>query len=140
MRALLSVDYSDITYSVIDALIWSMLEPALGIALACAPIMRPIFRIFRDKSSKSGSSGPTSIDVLASPKGDSRNFQRLEEETGYQLGLMSHNHSYVTKLGVSADDVESQKSSRSESELVPTSIVKIKVKTDWKVTEEERAK
>lgn len=139
MRALLIVNYKDITFSVIDALIWSMLEPALGIALACAPVMRPVFRIFRNKNSNHGNSGPNSIDVVSSPKRDSKNFQKLQER-GIQLGPVPHNRPYSRKSGALADDVESQKSSRSESELVPVPIPKVEVKTDWAVRDEQRTR
>jgi hypothetical protein len=137
MKSLLSVNYSDITYSVIAPLIWSMLEPALGIALACAPIIRPIFKIFREKSSRNGSNGPNSMDVLDVPTDDLKNFQRLQEEH-YRLEPLGQNRLYSTKfVGGQVDDVESQKSSQSESELVPASSkTKIRVKSDWSVQEE----
>lgn len=47
LHALLTVDYNDATYSVTTALIWSMLEPSLGIILACVPVLKNLVpRVF----------------------------------------------------------------------------------------------
>ncbi|KAF2657679.1 hypothetical protein K491DRAFT_321654 [Lophiostoma macrostomum CBS 122681] len=42
--ALTSVDYSDITYTGSYLLLWSFVEPAIGITVACAPLCRPALR------------------------------------------------------------------------------------------------
>jgi hypothetical protein len=127
LKSLVTVSYEDITYSVPDALIWSMLEPSLGLTLASIPIMRPVFsKIFPDNTQQ-GNTGlsntnPTSTSGLAS-----KNFQRIDE---YPLDSMrpdfSENRTYVTERRAPFYDMESQKSSQSEAELV-TSNIKVRM-------------
>lgn len=51
--ALLGLTYSDITFSVPNSLLWSLLEPCIGCMCACVPLMRPLFNaIFPDRMSK----------------------------------------------------------------------------------------
>ncbi|KAF2679668.1 hypothetical protein K458DRAFT_346656, partial [Lentithecium fluviatile CBS 122367] len=53
LHSLLTIDYNDATHSVTSALIWSMLEPSVGITLACVPVLKNLIpRVF---SSFSGS-------------------------------------------------------------------------------------
>ncbi|KAI9875186.1 MAG: hypothetical protein M1830_008779 [Pleopsidium flavum] len=122
---LVSVSYTDITYSVVDALIWSMLEPALGVTLACLPVMRPLFqKVFparsRNRTKESNNSG---FDAKAF---DSKNFRRLDE-LAYPLRPVGNvTTSVVLSHGGSAssksmphhvvDDVESQQGSPQEVE------------------------
>ena len=44
--ALDATDYNDITYSAAYPLLWSFLEPAIGISVACGPLLRPLVRKF----------------------------------------------------------------------------------------------
>ena len=61
LHVLLTVDYNDATYSVTGALIWSMLEPSIGIILACVPILKNLIpKIF---STLSGGSSRTKDSV-----------------------------------------------------------------------------
>jgi hypothetical protein len=53
LHALLTVDYNDATYSVTSALIWSMLEPSLGIILACVPVLKNLVPALFDSFSGS---------------------------------------------------------------------------------------
>ncbi|KAL8805830.1 MAG: hypothetical protein Q9182_001742 [Xanthomendoza sp. 2 TL-2023] len=51
--SLLTVSYTDITWTVTDPLLWSMLEPCVGVTCACIPLMRPLLsRAFPDRHSK----------------------------------------------------------------------------------------
>jgi len=74
---LVKVSYTDITYSVPTALIWSMLEPTLGITLACIPVTRPLF--MRGINSTRGR-GSGHYYYKPSSDYDSRNFQNLDEQ------------------------------------------------------------
>lgn len=47
IQSLLETDYTDITYSAAYPLMWSFLEPALGITVACGPLLGPLVRRFR---------------------------------------------------------------------------------------------
>ncbi|KAL9014999.1 MAG: hypothetical protein Q9173_000376 [Seirophora scorigena] len=50
---LVSVSYTDITWTVTDPLLWSMLEPCVGVSCACIPLMRPLLsRAFPDRLSR----------------------------------------------------------------------------------------
>ncbi|OBT78024.1 hypothetical protein VF21_03106 [Pseudogymnoascus sp. 05NY08] len=131
LKSLVTVSYEDITYSVPDALIWSMLEPSLGLTLASITIMRPVFsKIFPDNTQPGNTSNintnPNSNSGLAS-----KNFQRIDE---YPLDPMrpdfSENRTYVTEGRGPFYDMESQRSSQSEAELVTSNI---KVKQEWDV-------
>jgi hypothetical protein len=44
VEALVGVDIENITYTGAYALVWSFVEPAVGISVASAPFLRPIFR------------------------------------------------------------------------------------------------
>lgn len=129
LKSLVTVSYADITYSVPDALIWSMLEPSLALTLASIPIMRPVFsKLFPDniQPGSTGNSNPNGNSGLAS-----KNFQRIDE---YSLDPMrpnfSENCTYVTEGRSRFDDMESQKSSQSQAELMAPNI---KVKQEWDV-------
>lgn len=78
---LVHISYLDITHSVPTALIWSMLEPTLGVTIACVPVMRPMLVSFlpsiKGSSNKSGSSAGGF---------DPRNFQNIDEQQLYPLG------------------------------------------------------
>ncbi|OCK85738.1 hypothetical protein K432DRAFT_286131 [Lepidopterella palustris CBS 459.81] len=67
---LVHLSYADITHSVPEALIWSMLEPAMGITLACLPIIRPLLG-----SSFSSLSKGSKSDRLRSSR-----FQPIDDE------------------------------------------------------------
>lgn len=108
-----------------------MLEPSLGLTLASIPIMRPVFsKIFPDntqqRSTGLSNSNPNSNSGLAS-----KNFHRIDE---YPLDPMrpdfSENRTYITEGRSRFDDMESQKSSRSEAELVASNI---NIKQEWDV-------
>lgn len=68
-------DYTDITWTAAYTLLWSFSEPAIGISVACAPLLRPLFKnnVFRR--------------ILSRTKGNSTDgnssFRRLQD--GYNL-------------------------------------------------------
>ncbi|MCJ1379563.1 hypothetical protein MMC17_002665 [Xylographa soralifera] len=118
---LVSVSYADITYSVVDALIWSMLEPALGLTLACLPFMRPLFSLVfpETKSKVSGNSG--SGFSFSQSKGDAKKFRKLNDDE-FALRTMADsagNDSFASHDG---------------SELRRSPSAGIRVKREWDVT------
>ncbi|OBT68852.1 hypothetical protein VE03_02047 [Pseudogymnoascus sp. 23342-1-I1] len=130
LKSLVTVSYEDITYSVPDALIWSMLEPSLALTLASIPIMRPVFaKIFPDNT-QPGNSGLSNSNPNGNSGSASKNFKRIDE---YPLDPMrpdySESRTYITEGGGRFDDMESQKSTQSEAELVSN----IKIKQEWDV-------
>lgn len=42
LKSIRAIDFADITYTVAEAQIWSALEPALGITVACVPVLQPL--------------------------------------------------------------------------------------------------
>jgi hypothetical protein len=66
---LAAVTYDDVTYTACPPLIWSFLEPAIGVTVACGPLMAPLLRENRFIKSLSNKS---------SGRGDS-NFERMKE-------------------------------------------------------------
>ena len=112
LKSLLNVSFTDLTYTVTDGLIWSLLEPTLGLVSACLPTMRPLFsRLFpdrllnRSKGNKSSKSGM-----------DHRTFDRLDEQ-GYSLVVVNGGASdpsrrmdskIISNSVRSLDDIETQ--------------------------------
>lgn len=131
LKSLVTVSYADITYSVPDALIWSMLEPSLGLTLASIPIMRPVFSKIFPENTQPRSTGVNNSNSNGNSGLASKKFQRIDE---YSLDPMrpdfSENRTYITEGRSPFDDIESQKSLRSEVELVTSNI---KVKQEWDV-------
>lgn len=80
ITSLLSVSYTDITNTSASALLWSFLEPAIGITVACAPLMRPLFdksplsRKHRSRPGKNG--GSSSFERLGEPGHSLNEFER----------------------------------------------------------------
>ena len=89
ITSLQSVSYADITNTSAGALLWSFMEPAIGITVACGPLMRPLL----DKSPLLfGRRSRTTPGRY----GDTSSFERLEE-TGHSLNQVARpNASVVT--------------------------------------------
>ncbi|ORY04543.1 hypothetical protein BCR34DRAFT_55106 [Clohesyomyces aquaticus] len=84
LRSLLVLDYTDITYSVPSALIWSMLEPSIAVTLACVPIIYglvpgDILRLTNGSSKRSDSKRSGSILSPARQAVVPENFQAADE-------------------------------------------------------------
>ena len=104
-----------------------MLEPALGVTLACLPVMRPLFGKVFAGTSQSRSKPKVSSTSGSDIKGfDSKNFKRLDEQT-YPLKDVSgvstselpgrnRSDSYKSFHGQTYD-VESAQGSQHEAEL-----------------------
>lgn len=78
--SLTRLTYADITYSVPVPLIWSMLEPTLGITLACLPVIRPLFLRGTGSTRNQSGSYPSS-----GSRFDGRNFQNIDQQQLYPL-------------------------------------------------------
>ncbi|MCJ1285840.1 hypothetical protein MMC26_005181 [Xylographa opegraphella] len=118
---LVSVSYADITYSVVDALIWSMLEPALGVTLACLPLMRPLFSlVFPDTKSKVSANSGSGFSFSQS-KDNSKKFRKLDDDE-YALRTMADP---TGKDSLASNNGSEHRRSPSAG---------IRVKTEWNVT------
>jgi len=47
IQALVTLDLTDITYTASYPLLWSFLEPAIGITVACGPLLGPLVKVSR---------------------------------------------------------------------------------------------
>jgi hypothetical protein len=74
--ALHNVSYADVTYTAALPVLWSFSEPAIGISVASAPLLRPLFKgqVFGSLFTSRKSTKPS-----RKQDGDS-SFQRLDEE------------------------------------------------------------
>lgn len=75
------VDYSDLSYTASDSFIWSIIEPTVGLGIACAPMIRSLYgHMFH--ASQAGKSSQTTRHSVR-PK----SFHRLTESHGRDLEL-----------------------------------------------------
>ncbi|CDM36242.1 hypothetical protein DTO013E5_9935 [Penicillium roqueforti] len=90
IRVLTTVDFTDLSYSMIWAAFWSVTEPALAIGNACAPMLRPILKaafpsLFGSHdgySSQPFTGGPTSLSKNSTVK---RGHGMDEEDSEFPL-------------------------------------------------------
>ena len=132
-----------VTYSVVDALIWSMLEPALGVTLACVPLLRPIFsKFFPDSSSTKNSNGTygSTSSSGTGPKSsrtsknlDTKRFQKLDEHE-YPLHTLGDSD-VVSSEAVSYNRPNSVISlpDHTPKQTRQSSLSQINVKREWTV-------
>ena len=98
-------NFEDITYTSVDASIWSTIEQSVGIICACLLTYQPLFRWFSSKTrgysdkAYSGRAPSKMIPMLhlaskSAPKtsGDAKNagFSRLDEENGLESSITTH--------------------------------------------------
>lgn len=111
ISVLSTMDFTDITYTIPLANIFSGLEPCLAIVLASVPMMRPLLG---QSAYSQNATGPKSSSPSTGPKQPSDGFQPLDDDTS-QLWLrpMGPKHSAgisVQKMGsrdTTADSSES---------------------------------
>ncbi|MCJ1254431.1 hypothetical protein MMC24_002246 [Lignoscripta atroalba] len=141
---LVGVSYTDITYSVVDALIWSMLEPALGITLACLPVMRPLLpKTFPGRSEKR--SKDSSNSGRAAKAFYAKNFRQIDDQeyplrpvgpvdtATNQTLVEGHSDPYNKSMRHHVDDVESQQGSQNEATEPGGPLSEINVKKEWDI-------
>lgn len=89
IRVLTTVDFNDLPYSMIWAAFWSVAEPALAIANACAPMLRPILKaafptLFASAKAKY-STEPASGPIASKSNSSKRMYGMDEEDSEYPL-------------------------------------------------------
>jgi len=77
IASLTTVSESDFLFDIPQPLMWGELEPALGITLACVPLLRPLF--IRDRTLK-GSSRSGSRTLGDHNRMDSRNLKQIDDQ------------------------------------------------------------
>ncbi|PYH70164.1 uncharacterized protein BO88DRAFT_480337 [Aspergillus vadensis CBS 113365] len=118
IHVLTTVDFTDLSYSMIWAAFWSVTEPALAITNACVPMMRPVFKaafpgIF--SSAKNAYSSQTGAQSGASGSA----FKRMRD-TESEMPLT---HLVPTKSGSRGVEYEASLNDRSQDEHVPRSVI-----------------
>lgn len=121
LASIKEIDYADLTYNIPKALIFSSLEPSLGVTLACIPLLRPLLG-----RSKYTNNGATQYHVsnhrtggvsgtVGSGAGEVQKdgFPVLDDDSSqYQLRALDGRHNHNTS--VSNENMGNRRSSDGE--------------------------
>lgn len=135
IQALVSLDLNDMTYTSAYPLLWSFLEPAIGITVACGPLFGPLVKVSRfgkyfSQSGKSKSrdyhSGSTFERMKDPPQHELREFQPKVTTTVSTSGPASSNglEKASTRKTTFSD-------SGSETKILPEEEMGIIVQKEW---------
>jgi hypothetical protein len=119
------LDFADMTYSGVLATILSGLEPAVAIALACIPLLRPLYK---SRSSGHGASQYTEDNTGLTKKGRKSCFDTLNDNSS-EIQLQPVKPDHQVKVSAMSDG----RSERSLSMVDPGGITidrKWEVRTD----------
>ncbi|RDW57980.1 hypothetical protein BP6252_13391 [Coleophoma cylindrospora] len=138
IKAVFGVSLTDITYSIVDSMIWSILEPGFGIVLACLPVIRPLFmqlfsKVPRKNKSDSGSSGSDNTGLSVGSGPPNKHFQLIEEHD-YPLGALRPDQVKTAQRVYSTQ--QRDESASQISERSPMAAHGIKVDLDWEISHE----
>ena len=123
--ALLATDFEDITYTAAFPLLWSFLEPALGITVACGPLLGPLVKRTRAFASTNPSDRHSGLEQVP--------FRHLSSDGGHAASEQDQYPGVITK--VSAPNLDSRIKSSHESEGGRSSSPGIGVQTEWQHSE-----
>ncbi|KAK0648617.1 integral membrane protein [Cercophora newfieldiana] len=129
INTLKSMDFTDLTYSMPPANIFSGLEPSVAVILACIPLLRPL--LGRTKYSNDGTAGyasgsATPSKALELETGDGRLFQALADDSSqYRLRPRGPKHH--------AEVQTAKSTSRGSSDTDTDTPGGIVVESQWKV-------
>jgi hypothetical protein len=135
IQALVTLDLKDITYTASYPLLWSFLEPAIGITVACGPLFGPLVKVSRfgkyfSQSGKSKSreyhSGSTFERMKEPPQHELREFHPKVTTTVSTSGPASN-----TGLKKASTRNTMFSDSGSESRILPEGEMGIKVQKEW---------
>lgn len=111
---LANLDYDDFEWTAPAPIVYSLLEPAIGITVACMPLMQPLFKNTWLGRQLGGGTRKT-----AKPSGygyqKDKNFERLNDD-GYPLN--SYNANSVNITGAGSISEEEMTTSRIERQSV----------------------
>jgi len=126
LKFLLEVDFEgDLTWTVVEANIWSLLEPTMAVTIGCLPTLAPLFhKILPSKSQVE--STPSKPNATPNRR-DTKNFHELDDVsplTQSQITANSNSPGKVPQTSVQhIGDVESGEETDG-----------IRVVTDWEVS------
>lgn len=130
--ALSSIDYSDITFNIPEALIFSGLEPSIAVTLACIPVLRPL--LGKTVSSTVGTG-------MNSGKMNSKSgpFEQLNDDSSqYQLQPMGGKQAPGARANISTGRGSEHSSDTDERPefMLGSTPGNIMVKHEWRVAAE----
>lgn len=130
LQYLMKVDFTgDTTYTVVNAVIWSLLEPTLAVTVGCMPTFGPLVRGYIKSWGKGSSSNHLNPSNLYQSNATGR-FHRLHVENSTEIPL----HSSVAGPGISATSGKDSLDDLADHRPGCLGENKIKVQTDWEVT------
>lgn len=130
LQYLMKVDFTgDITYTVVNAVIWSLLEPTLAVTVGCMPTFGPLIRVYIKSWGKGSSSNHLNSSNLYKSSATGR-FHRLHVENCPEIPLRSS----VAGPGSSMPSGKDSLDDLADTQHGSLGENKIKVQTDWEVT------
>ncbi|KAJ5756625.1 hypothetical protein N7533_006168 [Penicillium manginii] len=79
IHVLTTVDFQDLSYSMIWAAFWSVTEPALAISNSCAPMLRPILKVVFPNLFASAKAEYTTQPISGPKSSKNRTAERMDE-------------------------------------------------------------
>lgn len=127
------LDFTDMTWSGLLATIFSGLEPAVAISLACVPFLRPIFDTKQDGQTPSNYYVPEGSDQFSKGnRSDSgRPFQELDDASDIQLQPVKAESDFRISINTSSEGKDATNQSAQPNGI--TVYTKWEVKADNKV-------
>ncbi|ORY63883.1 uncharacterized protein BCR38DRAFT_343316 [Pseudomassariella vexata] len=131
--SLATVDFDDLPYTCVEALIYSAVEPSLAVVLACVPLLRPLLN--RGRYSETG----TRVDASSRSLGPTGGYFKAlgDDSSHYRLRPLGPRHN--AQVSASRDrDFENDDEDGSERGIFAADRMhnSIRVKQEWKVSQE----
>lgn len=122
IRVLTTVDFTDLSYSMIWAAFWSVTEPALAITNACVPMLRPVFKAAFPTLFASAKAEYTAKVGQSGDSGSNNAFKRINDEyplTQIEEGDKTFSHGGASGYEASLNDRSHDGSARQ----IPSSVI-----------------
>lgn len=130
IKALVDVSFADVTFTSAYPILWSFMEPAIGITVACGPLMGPLVK---------NSHFRQTITATQEDASHKSNFQRLEDPEHLLMDLQPNTTSAIPQ-GVSDIVDRRELISRSDDSSFeglnvapPHSMGRISVRREWEI-------
>jgi hypothetical protein len=132
MKSLLTLDFADVTYSLPLPLMWSIIEPELGLVCANLPILPPIWAPYVPPSpSLSSTCRRAKITALSTPNAANDHFERLQG-TSQECSVITGERT-SEEFEMPGSDERNGSETACESTQSETGGPRIKVKTEVRV-------
>ena len=135
IQALVTLDLRDVTYTASYPLLYSFLEPAIGITVACAPLFGPLIKVSRFGKFFSQNTKSRDYNI-------SSNFERMKEPD-HELNSFRPQVTTTITTAKMAGNTDGKKSPAknsstffddgSETRILPEAEMGITVKREWQM-------